>query len=201
MQIFKKDEHKLRSKKPPKLLFLAELLIMLILIRYTYNAVMITYPVHISLFGDIVNYLNIIVTMILSVLAASAMMGITSSKPAAWCKVVRSAIIMFIMAIIQGIATHLGYFTLTMNYGITASFALMAIIILVMFAPHVRRYYLPPMYDMPPLKEWIISMALFRQLINVDRYEFTYGGAQGEEVDLDLTKDPSSHLIPDFKPE
>ena len=194
----KVDKSKLRSKKAPKVLFAAELLIMLILMRYMYTMAIISYPLHLDLLHDLISFINIFLTFTFAVLAASAMMGITSSKPGAWGKVVRSGIILLLVNLFTFVMHKFDFITQFSTYGLLLSGVLVVLVCAIMFLPSVRRYYLPPMHDMPPVKEWVMSALLYRPLINVDRYEFTYGGEE-TDVDLDLSADPSTHIIPDFK--
>lgn len=177
-----KDEKRLRSMKPPKILFFSQLLLFLILFRYAINFLFITYPEDVGMFKLILNFLNIGYMSIMGILAVEALLGLTSAKPQSWRKVVRSALIMTLSAIFVEVLKYFELYMSSLNFGLLISVAMTVMVLLIMFLPHVRRFYIPSEMEVPPVKDWI--MFIFdRPIVTAETYRFTYDGDQRAEAE------------------
>lgn len=105
-------------------------------------------------------------------IAMDAMLGISSRKPKAWRKVVRSSILLFLISAIAWYGEFTGSASLvTLNPLLIAPFVV--IVLLIMFMPKVRRYYVPPMMENRPMMAWV-KFILFTPLYTSESYRIMH---------------------------
>lgn len=173
MTLFKRDENRLRGTKVPMALWVGKFLLFVMLFLYVMNMLAIVYPDNLSTTKLIINLIYVTYTVIASVLAADAFMGLTSSKLKAWRKVLRSALMMVLTALFTEALSHFGIMTSTIGIGLVGAVILSVLVAVIMFLPHVRRFYIPSVMDVPPVKEWILFI-FAKPIVSAEEYRFTY---------------------------
>jgi hypothetical protein len=97
---------------------------------------------------------SILFSLLMALMSVNSVIGIASARPKSWRKVMRTSILLLLV--------NLGYEALQ-SIGIELTGAVFdnlflaimtAMTIGVMMLPSVRRFYLPPMTDDPPLTKW-----------------------------------------------
>lgn len=178
------EDERIKSRSPPKVLVASQLLLFMILFRYSINFLFISYPANVSLIGVITNFVNIAYISIMSILAVEALLGLTSAKPQSWRKVVRSSLILSLTAVFMEVLKMFGLYTSSFNFGLELSVGMTVLVLLIMFLPHVRRFYIPPFVEVPPLKNWILFI-FATPIVTAESYRFTYGEDQKADVKLE----------------
>ena len=96
------------------------------------------------------------------------MFGVCSSNLRSWRRAIRSLIFLLLAG--------LAYRILDYGYSVTdvrVIFIVSMASIFILFIPGVRRFYTPPLVEMPPLKRWILYV-FFRPKDSFRKYEFVY---------------------------
>ncbi len=169
---------KLRSKKMPFILILAEIILAFFLLRYMYNIDHLIFSDTMPVYKIVIGLLSLIYTLFVTILTVNAMIGIPSARPTSWRKVIRSSIFLLITAALTNVLDEAGIMAKMEYFPAWVAVILFVIAMSIMFLPSVRRYYTPPMYDVPPLKRWIMY-AIATPLIGAESYRLTYDGEEG----------------------
>lgn len=162
----------IRRSTPPAL-YVAMAFLLLVIALYFAKISVLTMGM-ISEYGQTLSTLLLfVIDVVMLMITVDSVMGVTSSRPASWRKVMRAAMLLFLFSLV---GTYLeGSTAATFT---TLSPVLVAIISipvgLIMFLRSVREFYVPPMLDCPPLRRWI-GFALFSQLFPARRYRILYG--------------------------
>ena len=167
------QEDRLQAKKAPIILFVAQILLVMILARYGMNFCFISFPDDTTALRMAINTFFIIFNVVMAMLAANAMLGLTSAKLQSWRKVVRSAIILFLMGIFYEVMDMLGIPPTSMNFSLWFVALLTAATLIIMFLPGVRKFYMPPMMDPPKVGAWI-KYIFATPLVASKEYKFSY---------------------------
>ncbi len=140
--------------KVPVLLAIGEFFLCLTIIRYMLNF-LINLQIRVDDAGTMsLRIFSLMFSLAMILVTVSSVIGIASARPKSWRKVVRTSILLMLV--------NLGYEALqSMGMDLAGAvfddlfLAIMtAITIGVMMLPSVRRFYLPPMTDDPPLSKW-----------------------------------------------
>ena len=165
MALRNKSKYPERAKVPMPLA-IAEVYLCLVIVRYMLNF-------SINLFMDVedagsmsLRMLSILFSLVMILVSASSVIGIASARPKSWRKVMRTSVLLLIVNTSYEVLPSIGI-TLTGAVFDDLFLALMtALTIGVMLLPTVRRFYLPPMTENPPLTRWmgyIFLTPLFRE--------------------------------------
>lgn len=175
------EKRRLREdlKKMPRALIVGELLLAFVLLRYLMNFTSMVSPTEGEWIQVWANLQSIIVSLLMAVLTVSSIVGIPSAKPQAWRKVVRSAIL---LNIINWFYIYLENNAILISGVIfDARFVaiLMIVVVVIMMLPQVRRFYTPPMIQVPPIRVWV------RYIFNIpmdvaDSFRFKYADEKEE---------------------
>lgn len=167
----KKD--KLRSKRMPYILILAEIILVSFLLRYTFTIDRLIFSDTMPVYQIVIGLLTLIYTLFVTVMTVNAMIGIPSARPTSWRKVIRSSVFLLITTGLTNILDGLGLMAYTDYFPTWVVVALFALAMSIMFLPSVRRYYTPPFYEVPSLKRWVMY-AVATPLIGAESYRLTY---------------------------
>ncbi|MBO7352277.1 MAG: hypothetical protein J6U12_05130 [Candidatus Methanomethylophilaceae archaeon] len=175
------DKRRLREdlRKMPKILIVGELLLSFVLLRYLMNFTSMVSPTEGDWLQVWVNLQSIVVSLLMAILTVSSIIGIPSAKPQSWRTVVRSAVLLNIInwfyiylerreILISGVVFDVRFIAL-----------LMVVVVVIMLLPQVRRFYTPPMMEVPPIKAWL------RYIFNVpmdvaDSFRFRYADEENK---------------------
>ena len=140
--------------KVPVLLAIGEFFLCLTIIRYMLNF-LINLQIRVDDAGTMsLRIFSLLFSLAMILMTVSSVIGIASARPKSWRRVVRTSILLLLV--------NLGYEALE-SLGVELAGAVFdnyflavttAITIGVMMLPSVRRFYLPPMTDDPPLSKW-----------------------------------------------
>ena len=181
----KKDVELTERKKSPLVLAVAQFFLVMILFQYMLRFFFLVMPMEEPTLRQlIVCTFSMIVSLGMGVLTINAMLGLPSARPKAWRKVMRSAIIMLLVNVFYDVVSKMGY-TIGMTVLSTLVVAIIVFaVVIIMCLPHVRAFYTPPMYQMPPLRNWL-NFLLWEPLIGAESYKFTYGERPTDSHDLE----------------
>jgi len=173
--------HEFRNdfKRMPLILLVGEFMLAFVLLRYLLNFTSMVSPTEGEWIQVWANLQSIIVSLLMAVLTVSSIIGIPSAKPQSWRKVVRSSVLLFL---INGLYEYLENHNILISgfvFDIRLIAILMVIVVLIMFLPQVRKYYTPPMMDMPPLKVWALYL-LNVPMDMADSFKFKYADNEKE---------------------
>lgn len=174
-----------RNRMPP-VLVLAELLLLITVFRNIINFVIVVSPRDPTVSVVIVNLFSIGINAVSTLLAVNGMIGISSSRPKSWRKIARSGISLVMLDIYYYIMSVVGFTPRTIVMNSMVVIILMIVVELIVFLPSVRRYYTPPLFHVPPLKDWILFIGV-RPLFSAESYKLAY-----PEDDEPSEKDSSS---------
>lgn len=166
------------SKRIPPVLFVAELLLFIVMFRYMFSFTHSTYPYSPEWLIRPWTIVSIVFSVVMCVLTIDSMFGIVSARPPSWRKVVRSSVLLFLSNVVYTIAYYTNFFNEYMAAAVMfipnwLALIIMIAVLIIMFLPSVRRYYTPPMVDVPPAKEWL-KFVFFTPLFKVDSYKLVY---------------------------
>lgn len=108
------------------------------------------------------------IVVITTILTVRAMIGIPSSDRYSWRTTVRTLIVLIPLTVIYYVF-NFGYFFIDPWLLLT----IMSVSIGIMFMPSVRRYHIPPLRKVPPLKEWV-KFIFIRPEETEYKYRFVY---------------------------
>lgn len=175
------------AKKMPLVLILSEIILAVVLLRYIMNFTHLVSPVEVGWFRQVLNCISIILSMTMCILCVNSIIGLSSSKLRSWRTVVRSSISLFITNLLYTITDSLGL--ISSGFVISNEFAAVLVLlsIVIMFLPSVRDFYTPPVYECPPVKNWIWFLLSAPRMKGV-RYEAAYAGENKGEDMIDVTE-------------
>lgn len=179
---------KLRSKKMPFILILAEIILVFFLLRYMYNIDHLIFSDTMPVYKIVIGLLSLIYTLFVTILTVNAMIGIPSARPTSWRKVIRSSIFLLITAALTNVLDEAGIMAKMEYFPAWLAVILFVIAMSIMFLPSVRRYYTPPMYEVPPLKRWILY-AIATPLIGAESYRLAYDDGKNSPSDVETISD------------
>jgi len=173
-------------KSMPPILVAAELILAVVLVRYILNFTHLISPMPVSFWSAAANIFSILLSMTMCILSVNSIMGLSSSKLRSWRTVVRSSISLFITNQIFFFLNQAGVVSsgIFMDNGIIGMMVLLSIVI--MFLPSVRRFYVPPVYESPPLRTWI-RFLIFAPSTRGLRYSASYSDQETPADMIDAT--------------
>lgn len=124
-------------------------------------------------YGDIaISVVTFVIDVVMLIATVDAVLGISSRKPSSWRKVMRGALLLFVLSILTAV---LGSASAT---GLVALSPVMVTVICIpiaaiMLTGTVRSYYVPPMLDMPSPGRWM-AYVFFGQLFPAREYRIRY---------------------------
>ncbi|MBR4226589.1 MAG: hypothetical protein IKR86_07480 [Candidatus Methanomethylophilaceae archaeon] len=153
MALWRKEEGPDRAKVPMALA-IGEIFLCLTIIRYMLNFLINLQTSAEDAGAMSFKIFSILFSLLMALMSVSSVIGIASARPKSWRKVMRTSILLLLV--------NLGYEALqSMGIELTGAvfdnlfLAIMTgMTIGVMMLPSVRRFYLPPMTDDPPLSKW-----------------------------------------------
>ena len=174
-------------KTMPLILVAAEVLLAIVLFRYFFIITYCVCPTGYEWIELVPSFVSLTYSAAMSVLTVDAMFGIVSSKPVAWRKVVRSAMMLFITNLVYDVFMAMGAYTMGMfasrlYIDDLTSLAIMIVILAIMFLPSVRKYYTPIMLDAPHLRDWILFV-FGKKLFRVEAYKLIYATDDSGQMD------------------
>ncbi len=149
---------KYRDKRPPAVL-VAELFLLIVLVLYFAKIItLIT-----GLYNEdpstgtlsSANFRYYMIDLVMFFLTMSALLGMSSHKPAGWSKVIRSSTILALLTVVNIVVTRHSSVSGYINIDPKIILPVIAIVLLLMFTESVRRYYIPPFEELPPIRAWI----------------------------------------------
>lgn len=154
----------------PAALYAAQFLLFVIMAVYFTKLAMLAMGVT-SGYGDQqASVIIYIVDVAMLLTAVDAVLGIQSRRPASWRKVMRSAILLFLFSV-AGMLVGTGMSASSLvTFSPIAVAAICIPVSFLMFTGSVRRYYVHPMLEMPPLGRWVVYI-LFSRLFPARGYE------------------------------
>jgi len=181
------DRRKEHTKKMPLVLILSEIILAIVLLRYIMNFTHMVSPLDGGWFKQVLNCISIILSMTMCILCVNSIIGLSSSKLRSWRTVVRSSISLFITNLLYTLTDSLGL--ISSGFIIDNEFAAVLVLlsIVIMFLPSVREFYTPPVYECPPVRNWIWFLLSAPSMSGV-RYEAAYPGEEAGEDMIDVTE-------------
>ena len=166
----------------PFALFIGEILLLIMIVRNFYNFTIFVTPQDPSFTVVLFNFISIGMCGTATIFAVNGILGISSSRPKSWRKLARSGITMILLNVLYWFLGMFGF----VHRSVVISGVAMVMIVLVteviVFLPSVRRYYTPPLHEVPPIKAWL-KFIVATPLLPADTYELAYS-EDGEDVTL-----------------
>ena len=125
------------------------------------------------------NILSILLSLMLTILTVNSILGIPSARPQSWRVVIRASIILFITNFLYGCMEDLGLISTGIVFRIEYVGIIVLLVDIIMFLPSVRKYYTPPLSEMPPIKKWIMYLVNI-PLVDAESYRFVYKQAEDQ---------------------
>ncbi len=164
----------------PLLLIIGEVLLGLAIFRYTVcfltGAVVGWYDT----MEMIASISMMVFNLAMLLLTADSIIGIASARPSSWRKVMRSSIILVSISLLYDFLEGIGIDYAFLAFQDYLIVPVVAVTILIMMLPSVRRFYTPPLAEMPPLKSWI-GYIFFWPLLPRGTYRFSKGDSADKE--------------------
>lgn len=160
-------------RKIPKALIIGEFLLTFVLLRYLLNFTSMVSPTEGDWIQVWANLQSIVVSLLMAILTVGSIVGIPSAKPQSWRQVVRSAVLLNIINWYYVYLEKKEFLLSGVVIDVRIVALLMVVVVAIMMLPHIRRFYTPPMMEVPPLRVWI------RYLFNIpmdmaDSFKFRY---------------------------
>ncbi len=190
-----RGRNRIKRKRMPAILIIAELLLSFILFRFMYSLAVIVYPDEFSIRTMFANLFSIAFPSVMAVFTVDAIIGLASSKPGSWRNAARSSVALVISNAFFDLMVHMGFVVRSLIISNVVTLIIMIIVILILCLPHVRRFYTPPGFQVPPLINWV-KFAFCTPLFGAESYKFTYKGdeegvPEGFKTDLPKEDDPN----------
>ncbi len=147
--------------KVPIPLIIGEIFLSVVIVRYMFSFTYTLYTIAEGIEEVAFRAFSLVFPVIMILLVVNSVIGIASAKPTSWRKVMRTSIILLIVNRVRGILGISG-----VMFDDTFLILITALTMAVMMLPSVRRFYLPPMTENPPLTRWIgyiFLMPLFKE--------------------------------------
>lgn len=166
-------QSKVRKGVVPLILKIAELFLMFVIGVYIAKVCIIAMGIN-GGEGGAMAYLTLFIEVAMIVITLDSLLSVTSSKPKAWKKVVRAAMLLVVFNLYYwlGISHSLSSYVV-FNPLIITPVAL--VIMAIMFTRPVRDYYVPPLEERKPLRDWV-KFAFFSPLYTSESYRIRYDG-------------------------
>ena len=142
-------------------LIIGEIFLSVVIVRYMFSFTYTLYTIAEGIEEVAFRAFSLVFPVIMILLVVNSVIGIASAKPTSWRKVMRTSIILLIVNRVRGILGISG-----VMFDDTFLILITALTMAVMMLPSVRRFYLPPMTENPPLTRWIgyiFLMPLFKE--------------------------------------
>jgi hypothetical protein len=147
--------------KVPAPVIMGEILLTLVIIRYILNFCFYLHIITDEADEIASRAFAMVFSIVMLLLIVSSVIGIASAKPSSWRKVMRTSIILLVINKARDIIGMTG-----VTIDDTVLIIITALTMIMMMLPSVRRFYLPPMTENPPLTRWIgyiFVMPLFKE--------------------------------------
>ncbi len=110
-------------------------------------------------------------TVLSSEMTIRAMVKISSAQKIAWQIATKTLVIQSFFVILNEVLFGRWSANILLESEIPLLFIYMACMI-IMFLPHIRRYFIPPMVEMPKIRDWIVYMVI--DLTHSERYRYAF---------------------------
>ena len=147
--------------KVPVPLIMGEIFLSVVIVRYMLSFTYTLYTIAEGVEEVAYRTFSLAFPVVMILLVVNSVIGIASAKPTSWRKVMRTTIILLVVNWLResfGIAGVM--------FDDTFLIVITVLTMAVMMLPSVRRFYLPPMTENPPLTRWIgyiFLLPLFRE--------------------------------------
>ncbi|MBR4227045.1 MAG: hypothetical protein IKR86_09860 [Candidatus Methanomethylophilaceae archaeon] len=141
--------------KVPKPLLMGELFLCLVIVRYMMNFIIGLYIDVGSNWSLSIKILAMLFSLAMVLLAVSSVVGIASARPKSWRKVMRASIMLMMANTLYGVLDSVGVHFDGVVFDDLFLLVLTVLTLGLMLLPSVRRFYLPPLTNDPPLRIWI----------------------------------------------
>ena len=169
----KQNKKKLQSKRMPFALVIAEAILALFVLRYCITFLTLSYPAEMPPLRIIATFFSIGWIVFMTILAINAMIGLPSARPQSWRKMMRAVFFILLTIILSTIGESIGLIFDSTTFPLETNLLMFIITFFIMLLPSVRRYYTPPMYDVPPISKWFMY-AMWWPLIGAESYRLKY---------------------------
>ncbi|GEM_PF-2246240 len=154
----RRDEGAVGRNRTPAGVVIAELFLLIILAIYLVKSGVLLSDL---LEGRVASWeavLLILVEMSLSLLVVWGLFGLSSRRPSGWRQVARATVTLILVTALDNlIPSHLLVETVTLRFD---AVLLMAVFVMVAISmPSVRRWYVPPMFELRPFVAWVAYAA------------------------------------------
>lgn len=173
-----------RRGDEPLILRFAELFLMFIISVYIAKVCLLAFGMYLGYGYHRISLIMFVVDVAMLFLTTDSLLAITSRRPKAWKKVARASILLIV-------------FNLTSWLGITGSTAASLVVfnplvvtppsmavLLMMYLPSVRRYYMPIMEEEKPIGAWF-GYSWFWPLYTAARYRVVYDDERRDVGDVE----------------
>lgn len=124
------------------------------------------------------NLLVFFVEIFMLFVTADAMLGLSSRRPAGWKKAVRGSMILLLFTLIGWHSDGVRSVSTLMTINPEIIIPLVILVIVLMYFPKVRDFYVPPMESRRPLWEWF-KFSFASELYPPGKYRIVY--PEGDE--------------------
>ena len=152
--------------KVPAPLIMGEIFLSVVIMRYMLSFTFTLYTIAEEVEEIAYRTLSLVFPVIMILIVVNSVIGIASAKPTSWRKVMRTSIVVLAVNRLRDIFSITG-----VMFDDAFLIVITALTMAVMMLPSVRRFYLPPMAENPPLTRWIGYIFLTPLFKEAD-YEF-----------------------------
>ena len=158
--------------KVPVPLIVGEIFLSVVIVRYMLSFTYTLYTIAEGVEEVAYRAVSLAFPVVMILLVVNSVIGIASAKPTSWRKVMRTTIILLVVNWLRESFGITG-----VMFDDTFLIVITVLTMAVMMLPSVRRFYLPPMTENPPLTRWIGYIFLMPLFKEAD-YEFVRGGKE-----------------------
>ena len=153
MALWRKEEGPVRAKVPVALA-MGEFFLCLTIIRYMLNF-LINMQISVEDAGTMsLRVFSLMFSLAMILMTVSSVIGIASARPKSWRKVMRTSILLLLVNLCYEALDSMGVELAGAMFDDLFLAIMTAMTIGAMMLPSVRRFYLPPMTEDPPLSKW-----------------------------------------------
>ena len=152
--------------KVPAPLIIGEIFLSVVIMRYMLSFTYTLYTIAEGVEEVAYRAFSLVFPVIMILMVVNSVIGIASAKPTSWRKVMRTSIILLVVNWLRESFSITG-----VMFDDTFLIVITALTMAVMMLPSVRRFYLPPMTENPPLTRWLGYIVL-TPLFKDANYEF-----------------------------
>lgn len=149
----------------PKALIFAEIFIAVLCMSYILKIGGLALDIAKADTPSLVNVALLEMDVIFFGMTVFAALGVYSHRPESWRKVVRSCVTFTVAMIISAVYTNDGSAHVFDFNPVITFIALVALLLMMLLNKNVKKFYTPPMMEVPRTKEWI-RFAFFGKLID-----------------------------------